>query len=701
MIAGHHGLDTDLPTLRRRFSISLKGATLAQLIRIAGALEFTARPLRLELDEISELALPCILHWDLNHFVVLKQVRRVRGATTLVILDPARGEVRVPLVVASKHFTGVALELAPAPSFKPKVEKQAITLRTLLGRAIGLRRSLAQILVLALSLEAFALIAPFFMQWVVDGAIVSADRDLLSLLVLGFALLLVVQTVISYARSWVVLHLATQLNLQWLGNVFAHLLRLPMDYFEKRHLGDVVSRFDSVSVIQRTVTTGAIEVVLDGVMAIAMLVMLLVYSAKLTLVILGAVALYGLLRWAAYGSLRRATEEGITLGAKEKSHFLESVRGVQALKLAGVEDERRGRWLNLVVDRVNREVRTERMTIGFRVANTFLFGAENLLIIWLAALLVMDNLFSVGMLFAFAAYKMQFTQRVSNLIGMGIELKMLRLHGERLADIVLEPPEIDASQTFVDDRADKLPAMLEVKDVSFRYSDTDPWVLKDCSLRINAGESVAIIGPSGCGKTTLMKLLLGLLQPTTGEVRFGAQNIKQLGLSNYRTRIAAVMQDDNLFAGSLSENIALFDTAPKVEFVQMCAQLAGLHEDILRMPMGYHTLIGDMGTALSGGQKQRLLLARALYRRPRVLLLDEATSHLDVALERQVNAAVKQLKITRVVIAHRPDTISMADRVIRLEAGKVAQELRVVPVVQQPTESAMSTGAMVAVPTHA
>ena len=278
----------------------------------------------------------------------------------------------------------------------------------MMGRAVGLKKSLIQILLFALGLEVFALAAPFFMQLVVDGAIVSADHDLLLILALGFALLMVIQTVVGLARSWVVLFMATHLSLQWNANVFTHLLRLPMHWFEKRHMGDVVSRFGAVGAIQRTLTTSFIESILDGAMAVATLVMMLFYSITLSVIVLVSLAIYALLRWAAYRPLRRATEEQIVLNAKSSSVFMESVRGVASIKLFSHEDERRARWLNAVVDATNRGLATEKMMIGYRVAQTLLSGTENVLIVYLGALAVMDNNFSVGMLFALSPTRRRF-----------------------------------------------------------------------------------------------------------------------------------------------------------------------------------------------------------------------------------------------------------------------------------------------------
>ncbi|HET9469910.1 MAG TPA: cysteine peptidase family C39 domain-containing protein, partial [Usitatibacter sp.] len=317
MVACFHGHRVDLAGLRRRFTVSLKGATLAFLMQAAERLDLAPRPLKLELSELPRLRAPCILHWDLNHFVVLASAD-ARGA---VIHDPARGARRLPLAEVSRHFTGIALELAPTARFRARDERRRIRPRDLMGRVVGLKRSLFQVLALALALQAISIVAPFYMQWAIDGAVVSADRDLLTVLGLGFLLLAVVQVALTTLRSWVVLYLGTTLNLQWLANVFSHLLRLPVSWFEKRHLGDVVSRFGAVTAIQRTLTSSFVEAIIDGAMAAATFAMMVVYSAPLAGLAVAAVVAYGLLRWAFYDPLRRATEEHIVHTARQQSHF--------------------------------------------------------------------------------------------------------------------------------------------------------------------------------------------------------------------------------------------------------------------------------------------------------------------------------------------------------------------------------------------
>ena len=673
MVAGYHGLRIDLASLRERHSVSLKGSTLADLMQLAASLGLTTRAVQLELQHLGELRLPCVLHWDFNHFVVLGRVR----AGSVTVHDPAIGRREMPLTEFSKHFTGVALELAPAADFRRADERRSIPLRALLGTMPPLGSAVVQVLALALVLQAFSLAAPFYLQWVVDEAIVSHDRDLVTVLGVGFLLLAVLSTAVTALRAWLLMVLGTNLNLQLMTNLFRHLVRLPMVWFEKRHIGDVVSRFDSLNTIQRTLTTSALEALIDGVMAIGTAAMMFLYSARLACVGLVAALLYALLRLALYRPFRLATEEQIVRGARQHSHFLESVRGIQGIKLFAREDLRATAWQNLVVDQFNAGIRSQRLALLYQGLNGALFGIENVVTVWLGARLVLDigggAGFSVGMLFAFVAYKTQFVQRLAALVEKGLEMRMLALHTERVADIALALPEPrDDGRTPA---ATPLGGSIELIDVSFRYADNEPVLIDKVSLRIEAGESLAIVGQSGSGKTTLMKLMLGLLQPTSGHIEIDGVPLNRLGLARYRNAVASVMQDDQLFAGSIADNVCFFDPRPDRERIEASCRMAAVHDDVAAMAMQYNTFVGDMGTVFSGGQKQRILLARALYRGPRILFLDEATSHLDVVRERAVNEAVRKLNLTRVIVAHRAETIASADRVVKLAGGRIVSGL--------------------------
>jgi ATP-binding cassette subfamily B protein RaxB len=660
MIAQFHGRHEELPDLRRRFGMSLKGATLKDIVRVADEMGFASRPLRLELDEIGQLRLPSILHWDMNHFVVLTRV----DGDKVTVHDPATGVRVMNRAGLGTHFTGVALELTPLDRFEKQDSGPRLRPSQLLGDIRGLRKSLGYLLALAGAIEVFAIISPFFLSLVVDRAIVSADRDLLGTLAVGFLLLMLMRVAIELMRRWMLMGLNASLKLQSRSNLFTHLQNLPVTFFESRHLGDIMSRFGSQETILQALTSELIEAVLDGAMALLTCIVMLIIAPDLAAITVAVVGIYGALRWVSYRPLRAASAEAIVWGAKRDSHFLESIRGIRTVKLFNAQNERRGHWVNLMVETINRQLTAEKLRVLFKSANSILFGFLSIVVIWLGAVRVLDGSMSVGLVLAFIAYKDLFIGRVSELINKAVDLSMLKLHADRLSDIALADPE--RSSTALQRVPGGNSIKVELRNVSFRYGESEPWILRDVSFKVEAGEAVAIVGPSGCGKTTLLKLLAGLIEPTSGEILIDGAPVSGIDLSNYRSLLGVVMQDDHLFAGSIGENIAFFADEIRQDLVEDCAKLAAVHDDIVAMPMGYGTLIGDMGTVLSGGQKQRILVARALYRWPRLLLLDEATSHLDAAAEKTVNWSLRATGITRIVIAHRQETIAEADRIVDL-----------------------------------
>lgn len=666
MVAAYYGYKTDLTSLRQEHEISLKGANLEELMQIADKLKLSTRALRLDLEHLSQLKTPCILHWDMSHFVVLKKVTK----KSIEIHDPGLGERKYTLEEFSKHFTGVALELSPTEEFKSEDSRVNLKLSDFWSKVTGLKSTLGKVFVLSLLLQAFAIASPYYMQLVVDEVILSYDQNLLAILAIGFGLLMAIEMVTGAVRSILLLHFGNLMSIQLGANLFYHLVRLPLQYFEKRHIGDVVSRFGSLQQVKELLTKGVIEAVIDGVMAIATLIMIFLYSTKLSVIVLIAIAIYAVFRIAMYRPLRQMSEEVIVNQAKEQSNFMETVRGIQTIKLFGREVQRQSVWHNKYADSLNSGIRVGHLNIGYEAFNKIIFGLENVLVIYFAAMSVMEGDLTVGMLFAFMAYKRQFVEKMASLIEKIIEFKMLSLHFNRLADISLTEKEQDIQGKM---SGKKISGDIELKGINYRYNKKEAPVFKKLNLLIKSGESVAIIGPSGCGKTTLAKLMLGLFEPDEGKIEVDGVDIRQLGLGQYRTQIAAVMQDDQLLSGSIADNISFFDPELDMQQVEWAAKIAAIDNDILQMTMGYNTLVGDMGAALSGGQIQRLLLARALYRKPRILFMDEATSNLDTKLEFSVNEAVKNLDVTRIIIAHRPETIASADRVIELRYGEAIE----------------------------
>ncbi len=661
MIAAYHGNRMGLQELRRRFPPSGQGSSLKDLSDIATELGMTARPLRADLGAVPHLERPCILHWDLDHFVVLKSIGRRRA----IVHDPARGVLKLGPEEFSRHYTGIALELSPAPGFEKSRRPARLRLSDLWSRIVGLKRCLVQLLALSLLLQLFSIAAPFYMQTVVDDVVLRGDTGLLLTLAIGFLLLLVVETGTNALRASVILHLSTRLHLQLAANLFQHLVRLPMTWFQRRHLGDVLSRFSSLDAVREILSTGLVTALVDGLMALIMLLIMFLYDARLTLIVVGILALYILLRLLLFPPLRRLSQESIANHALCETSFMETARGMQTVKLLQRENERQGQWHNRMADAMNSDIRVAKMGIGFAAANRLLFGIENVLVVYFAAHAVMENVISLGMLFAFMSYKQRFTGAIDSLVDQLIELLMLGLHLERISDIALankEPGGIVLPESVRGKEAGGL--RITSKRLSFRYGAQEPWIFQGVELSVPAGSSIALVGPSGCGKTSLLKCLMGLMPATEGELSINGVPITSR--QDYRSLIAGVMQSDQLLGGSIADNIACFDQQLDWERVMHSAQLACAHEAIMQMPMQYNTPVGDMGSTLSGGQVQRIMLARALYRQPRVLFLDEATSHLDVETERAINANIAGMNMTRIMVAHRPDTIAMADQVYEL-----------------------------------
>ena len=488
-------------------------------------------------------------------------------------------------------------------------------------------------------------------------------------LALGFAGFTAINFITQTLRGYVLLYFGSMMSYQMVGNLFRHLIKLPVDFFEKRHIGDIVSRFGSMEPIKAMLTEGLISVLIDGLMAITTLILMFVYSPTLAAIALGAWLIYFALRMALYRPFRAAQEDAIVAQAKEQTTFIETVRGITSLKLFGGEGERESIWQNRYSEVINTNARTSKLAIWFQSANTGIFGVENIILIYVAVKMVLAADFSIGMIFAFMAYKRNFTEKASALVEKAIEFRMLNLHLERIADIAHAEQEEQGAELPDTISQKPITGALELKNIHYRYADNTPDVLKGTDLIIPAGEAVAIVGTSGCGKTTLLKIMTGLFNPGEGDVLLDGVPLRDYGLTRYRKQIGVVMQEDDLFAGSIAENIALFDPETDMKRVLAAAQAAMIHSEIMAMPMNYESLVGDMGAALSGGQKQRVMLARALYRQPKILFMDEGTAHLDVATERMVSQSIASLGIARVIVAHRPETIRMADRVLALQDG--------------------------------
>lgn len=668
IIAGYYGQKRDLATLRRKFDTSLKGMSLKGLIEVADELGFSTRPVRVELDALHKLKLPCIIHWNMNHFVVLE---RCRGHK-LTIVDPTKGRRTLSIDDSSPHFTGVALEISPSAKFQQVKKVEKVRIRDFWRNMIGLKRSLAQIFILAILLQIFSLLTPLYSQIIIDKVIPDFDLGLLVTLTLAFSLFLIVSALTDLARNFVLLYLSTSMSYHMRVNLFSHLISLPMNYFSKRHVGGIVMRFGSLEPIERLLTTTLVSAVLDGLMALTTVIVIFYYSWQLSIVVLLILLLNLAGTIGIYPIARALTEKQIESSGVEQTTFLEIIRALSTIKTFGRESEREAVWKNALAAAINDGVRGSRVGIWMGFGNGLLFGLGSTLILFLGARLIINGEFTIGMLMAFQLYQGQFIGKAQTLIATLFELRMLGLHLERLADIIHAEPEKQASK--INSEALKLEGKITLSQIAYRYAATDPYVLRGLDAEIAPGECLIIRGASGSGKSTLLKLMTGLITPTAGDLLFDDQPIASIGLSRLRRQIGVVSQNDTMLTGTLSENISFFDPEPDMDWVRECAASALIDTDIQLMPMRYDSLVGDMGSALSGGQQQRILLARALYNRPRILILDEATAHIDPETTDQILINLGEKKITRIVVSHDDLKDMIRDRELWLDNGKLVEK---------------------------
>jgi len=666
MIARYHGNPIDLNTLRQQFSVSRRGATLRHLLEVAAGLSLAARPVRVELDQLQHLQLPAVLHWNFTHFVVLKSFSQ-QGA---VIHDPAAGVRQIGLKELSRSFTGVALELSPIGDIQYTQPRARAKISQLWSKITGLEGAIFHLIALSAMVLLATLAMPLFMQMLVDQVLLTEDRSVLLVVTLAFGGVFVIGALSELIRAWAVLYYGSVMTYQMVGNLFHHLIRLPVSYFEKRHVGDILSRLQSTTPIQQALTEGLATALLDGVFGVFLLVLMFSYSPLLAATAVAFTAMQAIATLVLFPKIRIRQEEQLVASAREHSHIIESVRAAPVIKVARLEAERESAWRNLYGNSINAIVSVGRLQAILAFCRTFCFTGQMLAVGYLAIQLTIDGQFTVGMIFAFASFSQQFFQRSDTFMTQAVKFRLLNLHVERISDIVEAEVERDSEGewTSEDPRGE-----IVARDISFRYGTGEPWVLRNLSLRIEPQELVAITGVSGGGKSTLLKLLIGIYAPEEGEILVEGTPLARYGARNWRQHLGVVMQNDTLLSGTIASNIASFDPDMDIERVHQAAMTARVHDDIMRLPMNYLSTVGDMGSSLSGGQQQRVLLARALYRKPRILLLDEGTANLDPKTETDIVSAIKAMDITRIVIAHRPALIDQADRVFRLADGQVEE----------------------------
>ena len=659
MVSNYWGHKFAFWQLRQQVPPSVRGINLRELINVLEPLGLKTRALRVPLSEVHLIQCPAILHWDMNHFVVLKQVRK----NTITIHDPAYGIRKCSWEEFSQSFTGVALEVDLATDFSEISVTKKLRLYDLVKQVRGFKRSMLVLFVLSLALELFLLLNPLFMQYVTDRLMDFSDLTALPVLSGGLLVLYCTHAFMEYVREHFALYIGMRLRESFSSSIVGHMFSLPLKFFESRHLGDLQSKVSAIQQIQTKISTEFIQTLLDGVMIFVHLIVIFMYSSMLSSFVLSGIFAAFFCRWISYTSLKQHTASSVQKHANVAQIFLETLHAIRPVKAFIKEKMRFNSWRNAYIEACNADLSIARIQVNLRVIQKLLSNIELLAVMCLGAYLVVNHHLSVGMLVAFFSYRTILVAKTSEFIHHVYEYRLLSVQLSRLSDVLFHPAE---AHEVLDKSTGRVLGSLQLKNISMQYHANERQLFHGLNLEIEAGECVALIGPSGCGKTTLLNIMMGLIAPTQGKMYIDNIELNTFGVKKYRKLIGVVLQDDILLRGSLLENITFFSDEVDLERVHEVAKQACIHATIQDLPMGYNTCIGAMHVSLSGGQKQRIILARALYKQPSILFLDEATSHLDLATERAINQALKTIKTTQIIVAHRHETIQMADRVIDL-----------------------------------
>ncbi|MGW4523985.1 peptidase domain-containing ABC transporter [Amycolatopsis sp. NPDC004378] len=666
MMLGYHGRATQVSECREFFGAARDGITARALVQAARSFGLRTKVFSLDLPALPRLELPVIAHWSFNHFVIIEAKLR-KGYR---IVDPAFGRRVVGDDEFAREFTGVVITVAPGPALagrRPGQSAWSVYLRQVL-RMRGWRRMLAQVVGASLVLQATALAVPALTKVLVDYVIPLRLTDVLGIIAVGAVLIVLTNLVAAYLRSAMLIYLQGRFDTQIMLGLFGHLLSLPYTFFAQRTSGDLLLRLGSSAAIREMLTGQALSAVLDGGFVLVFLVVLATQSWVFGLLAFGIGAVQVVVLLVTARPLRDLTQRYLVAQAESQSFGVQLLKGIGTLKASGVEDRVLDFWSNLFHRELGFSLRRNQYAAVVDTILTALRTLAPLLLLTVGMVSVVDGTMPLGTMLALIAIATAFLTPLASLVTTGQQLQLAGAHLRRIVDVIEAEPEPVAPVPDV-----RLSGRLELSGVTFSYDPHGPRVLHDVSFTAEPGEKIALVGRTGASKSTLALLLLGLYHPTGGTIRYDGKPLAELGIDGVRRQFGVVLQEPFLFNGSIRANISIGDPAMPLEKVVEAATLAGIHDEIERMPMRYETLLGEGGSGLSGGQRQRLALARALATTPTFLLLDEATSHLDLATEALVDHNLSALACTRIVIAHRLSTVQNADRILVLDQGRVVE----------------------------
>jgi ATP-binding cassette subfamily B protein len=664
MVLAYHGKCISLDEVRTATGVN-RGIDALGIVNGGERLGLRGRGVQLEVESLHHLPQGSILHWGLAHFVVLDRITR-RG---IDIVDPSFGRRRISRDAFRRQFTGVALVFEPADDFVPTPPGKSKSWRYIV-QILAQRTLIGRVLVASIALRVLALSLPVLTAMVVDRVVPRGDHHMLMVVGGGIGIVLAFHVLATLLRAHLLIELRTRIDTRMTLGFLGHLLRLPYAYFNRRSSGDLLMRVQSNTQIRELLTSSLLSTLLDGGLAILYLVVLFALSPVLAVIATAAGSLKVLVLLVARHRYAELASRDLESQARSQSYLVQMLVGIETLKLAGAENRALEHWGNLYVDELNVALSRSRLSAAIETIQSLLQIAAPLVLLLVGASLVIDGSLSLGTMLGASALAAGFLAPLANLVNSAMQLQMLGSYVDRIEDVLAAEPEQKRGATVTPPR---LSGGVELRDVSFRYGPHDPLVVRDVSVTVEPGTTVAIVGRSGSGKSTLASLLLGLHPPTEGKIVYDGYDLAELDHQQLRQRLGMVPQHPFIFAGTVRSNIALGDPTLSRERIVAAARKACIDADIRAMPMGYETIVADGGATLSGGQRQRLALARALLRDPAILLLDEATSSLDTTTERQIMESLENVRATRIVIAHRLSTIIDADQILVMDGGKIVE----------------------------
>lgn len=688
MIAAYYGKNYSLEMLRQRSHITRSGVSMLGISDAAESIGFKTVAYRIQLAQLTnDIPLPCILHWNQNHFVVCYDIEDTRRGLKFHVADPASKKVAYSeaemrncwlSTTIDGEARGTVLALQPLPQFYDAADNGAANRRSLTFFVKYLRPYRKQIAWLFLTLlisSGLQLIFPFLTQALVDIGIRNSSLNFIMLILAGQLIVSTSQLALEFIRSWILLRVNTRVNIALISDFLTKLMKLPLNFFESKNVGDIMQRIGDHGRIEAFLTGSSISTLFSSVSFLVFAVVLTIYNPLILLIFIVGNSLY--VAWiAAFLKYRRELDiRRFAQAAGEQSTLIQMITGMQEIKLNNCERQKRWQWERIQLKLFKISIKSQALGQIQQVGSVFFNQMTNIIISFIAAKGVVEGDMTLGMMVSITYIVGALNGPVNSLIGFLRQWQDAKISIERLNEIHGREDEESAT----DEKRSELPPRrdIEFRNVSFSYDgSTRNFIIDDLSMTIPAGKVTAIVGASGGGKTTLIKLMLGFYPPVKGEILVGGIPLNKISSHSWRGNTGAVMQDGFIFSDTISANIAVADTKPNEQRLRYAAKMANIDDFINNLPLGYSTKIGMEGNGISQGQRQRFLIARTVYKNPEFLFFDEATNALDANNERTIMQSLEQFYRgkTVVVVAHRLSTVRNADNIIVLDNGRIVEQ---------------------------